>query len=209
MAATGPAKPAAGVAERVKDAPLAPESRALLTPQHTPPQYVEALVAAGMLEDAIRATAFLLARREAVWWAVRCVRGVPAAVADPKAVAALDASAKWAASPTDESRRAAFAAAQKADIGTPAGAVGAAVYFAEGSLSPPKQPVVPPAPHLCPLTLANAVLLAAVVSEPEKAAERRAAFVAIGGDVMAGKDKWPASAPPPARPPYPPPQRPR
>jgi hypothetical protein len=210
MAATGPAKPTTGVAERLKEAPLSPEARALLTPQHAPPEFLAALVAAALLEDAIRATAFLLPKREAVWWAVQCVRSVPAAVADPKAVAALDAAAKWAASPTDETRRAAFAAAEKADVGTPAGAVGAAVYFAEGSLSPPKQPVVQAAPHLCPLTLANAVLLAAVVSEPEKADERRGQFVAIGADVAAGKDRWPDAAPQPARPPYqPPPPRPR
>ena len=207
MAVAVGTKPVAGVAERVVDAPLGPDARALLTPEQTPAGYVEALTAAGLLEDAIRATAFLLPRREAAWWAVRCVRSVPAAVADPKAVAALDAAAAWAAGPTDDARRAAFAAAEKV-MDTPAGAVGAAVFFAEGSLSVPKQPVVAPAPALAPTTNANAVLLAAVVAEPERAADRLRAFLALGAEVAAGRDRWPESRPP-ARPPLPPPPPPR
>ena len=124
-----------------------------------------------------RATAFLLRRREAVWWAVRCVRSVPAAVADPKAVAALDAAAKWAASPTDDARRAAFTAAETGGHGHAGRGWSGRVFFTEGSLAPPKQRPCR-RPRTCrPTTLANAVLLAAVITEPEKAAERSAAFV--------------------------------
>ncbi|MBN9524112.1 hypothetical protein J0H58_37320, partial [bacterium] len=146
--ATGGSNPATGVAERLAAAPLGPDARARLTPDLTADGYVGVLAAAGLFGDAVRATAFLLPRREAVWWAVRCVRAVLAAAADPKAAAALDAAARWAARPTDDARRAAFAAAEAAGVGTPAGAVGAAVFFAEGSLAPPRQPVVAPAAPL-------------------------------------------------------------
>lgn len=189
MAVAGGTRPEPS-AERLADAPLGPDARALLTPPRPAADVVAALAAAGLLADAVRATAFLLPRREAVWWAVRCVRSVPAAVADPRTVAALDAAAAWAAAPSDDARRATFALAEKV-MHTPAGAVGAAVFFADGSLSGPKLPTVLPAPALCPTTLANAVLLAAVVSEPERAADRRRAFLDIGTAVAAGTDRWP------------------
>jgi hypothetical protein len=189
------AKDTVGVAGALAEAPLGPQARALLTPEHTAGAYVEALVAAGLLEDAVRATAFLLPRREAIWWAARCVRSVPAAVTDPKASAALAATEKWAAEPTDPHRRTAFVAAEAVGFGTPAGALGAAVFFAEGSLAPPKQAAVPAAPHLAPTTAANAVRLAAVIVEPERAADRLRQFVALGAEVAAGRDRWPESRP--------------
>jgi hypothetical protein len=194
------------VAEAVAAAPLGPQARARLDPGRNASAYIDALLADGLLEDAVRATAFLLPRREAIWWAARCVRSVLTAVADPKAVAALDAAEKWAAAPTDEARRAAFAAAEVVGIGTPAGAVGAAVFFAEGSLAPPKQPAVAPAPHLAPTMAANALLLAAVVAEPQHAADRLRAFVALGGEVAAGRNRWTETrSTVPPRPSYPPP----
>jgi hypothetical protein len=53
------------------DAPLGPKARSLLDPAHTAVAYTDVLIAAGLLEDAVRATAFLLPRREATWWAAR------------------------------------------------------------------------------------------------------------------------------------------
>jgi hypothetical protein len=192
---SGAAQPRPDAAAALATAPLTEPARARLAPGRSGTEFVAALVAAELLEDAVRATAFLLPRREAVWWAARCVRSVPAAVADPKSAAALSAAEAWAGEPTDANRRSAFAAAEIAGVGTPAGAVGAAVFFAEGSLAPPKQPTVPPPPHLTPTTVANAVLLAAVVSEPERAAERRRQFVALGEGVSAGSDRWPEPRP--------------
>jgi hypothetical protein len=124
-------------------------------------------------------------------------------VADPKAVAVLDAADKWAAAPSDQARRAAFAVAEALGFDAPAGCVGAAVFFSEGSISLPNLPEVAPPPHVAPKMAANAVLLAAVISEPEKAAEKRARFVALGREVAAGTNRWAEAKPPTAAPPRP------
>jgi hypothetical protein len=156
---------------------------------------LDALVAAGRVMDAVRFTAMILPRRERVWWAAQCVRSVPAAIADPKAIAVLEAVEKWAAGPKDELRRSAFTLAEAADIGTPAGCVGAAVFFSEGSIGPTHVAEIPPPPHAAPSAAANAALLAAVIAEPEKAAEKHAAFVELGRAVAAGTNRWAEAKP--------------
>jgi hypothetical protein len=98
------------------------------------------------------------------------------------------------ADPKDEKRRAAMPAAEAADLGTPAGCTAAAVYFSGGSLAPPNLPVVAPADHLTAHMVASALTLAAVIKEPEKAAEKHAAFLRTGLEVASGQNAWPAAA---------------
>ena len=58
-----------------------------------------------------------MAKREAVWWACRCV--ADALVGEPPApvARALDAVKAWVADPTDDNRRACWPAAEAAEIG--------------------------------------------------------------------------------------------
>ena len=58
---------------------------------------------------------------------------------------ALDATEKWIAQPTDDNRRAAMDAGEKAHFSTPAGCAGLAAFFSGGSLAPPEAPPCPPA----------------------------------------------------------------
>ncbi|HEY2909079.1 MAG TPA: hypothetical protein VGI99_02480, partial [Gemmataceae bacterium] len=125
----------------------------------------------------------------------QCVRSIPAAVADPKAVAVLEAAEKWAAGPKDELRRSVFSLAEVTGIGTPAGCVGVAVFFSEGSIGPTHVAEIPPPPHAAPSAAANAAILAAVIAEPEKAAEKQAAFVELGRAVAAGSNRWAEAKP--------------
>jgi hypothetical protein len=166
---------------------LSDEARPLLREGQSARQFLSALVEHGQFADAARFLAHFLPKREAVWWACQCVRLLN--VSGP-AEAALQAAERWAASPTDEHRRAAFPAAEAADIGTPAGCAAAAAFWSGGSLAPPNLPPVPPAEHLTPTTVANAVLLAAVVTEPEKAADKFRRFFAVGVEVAAGANRW-------------------
>jgi hypothetical protein len=195
-------KPAQAVAK------LSGEARALIVPGQADAAILESMVAAGLLKDAVRFMPLMLPRREAAWWASQCVRTVAAALADPRAVEVLDSVEKWVAAPKDEARRAAFAIAQILGMATPAGCVGAAVFFSEGSLGPATLAEVPPPPHASPTAAASAVLLAAVISEPEKADDKLRRFVALGQEVAAGTNRWvepkpaapAAAAPAPTRP---------
>jgi hypothetical protein len=49
---------------------------------------------------------------------------------------------------------------------------------------------VPPAEHLTAHGVAGSVLLAAINSEPEKAAERHKEFLSLGLDVARGTNCW-------------------
>ena len=87
-----------------------------------------------------------------------------------------------------------FPAAEAADFGTPAGCTAAAAYFSGGSLAPANLPAVAPAEHLTAHLVASALTLAAVIKEPEKAAEKYAAFLRTGLEVAAGQHAWPGAA---------------
>jgi hypothetical protein len=191
------ARPGAAV-EAAKAAPLEPPARSLLQPDHTPRQYLAVLDQAGHLPDATRFLAFALPRREAVWWATQCVRRVPALTADEKAAAALTATEKWAADPTDENRRTAFAAAEVAGFDKPASCAALAAFLAEGSLAPAHLQEVPPPPGAGPAAAAAAVVLAALVIEPEKGDGRLREFLALGSEVAKGTNRWPEAKPAPA-----------
>ena len=112
-----------------------------------------------------------------------------------EAAAALEAARAWVVDPMDEKRRAAFPAARKAGLGTPVGCTAAAAFFSGGSLAPPDLPVVAPPADVTGKMVANAVVLAAVIKEPEKAVQKQAAFLRTGREVAEGQRPWPQSAP--------------
>ena len=177
------AKTAAELAGRLE---LSEPARAALRDGAGPADYLDALMESGQWPDAIRLLALALPKREAVWWACRCARAVGPAPS-PAAGAALTAAEAWVAEPTEDRRRAAFPAAEAAQFGTPAGCTALAVFLSGGSLAPPQIAAVPPAEDLTGKTVAGALLLAGVVSEPEKASEKYRAFLADGLAIAEGK----------------------
>ncbi|MCI0461363.1 MAG: hypothetical protein L0Z62_30815 [Gemmataceae bacterium] len=140
--------------------------------------------------EAVRLVAQALPKREAVWWACQCVRQAGGPQLPATAAAALGAAEKWAADPSEDNRRSAFAAAQAVGFGTPAGCAAVAAFWSGGSLGPANIPPIPPAEHLTAQGVAGAVLLAAVLHEPEKAGEKYRRFVALGKEVAGGKNRW-------------------
>src|SRR6516165_5276303 len=144
-----------------ENAELEDEARKLLADQQTPRQFVEVLVQKGLLADACRFLGQALPKREAVWWALQCVRQAGGANSTPSAAKCLQAAETWVLSPKEDSRQAAKPLADAAGIATPAGAVALAVFFHGGSMTPDDLPLVPPPEHLTGATAANAVLLAA------------------------------------------------
>ena len=105
-------------------------------------------------------------------------------------IAALTLTEKWVTDPSDVNRRSTHPAAEASGVGTPAGAAAMAAYFSGGSLAPADLPAVPPAEHLTATCAASSVQLAAVLSEPEKAAEKYRRFLALGFDVANGTNRW-------------------
>jgi hypothetical protein len=91
-----------------------------------------------------------------------------AALPAPQA-AAVQAAERWVADPSEANRRAAQAASEAAGLGTPAGCAAMAAFWSGGSLAPPEAPVVPPGEILTAHGSAGPVMLAAVLTEPQKA----------------------------------------
>ena len=108
----------------------------------------------------------------------------------PKIKGALDATERWVAQPTDDNRRLAMAAAEKAELGTAAGCAGLAAFFSGGSLAPPEAPPVPPGEFLAAKAVSGAVIFAAVAKEPERAPEKFRSFVAQGVEVTNRVKLW-------------------
>ena len=184
-------------AEAAKRAELGEPAKALLTPELAPRQYFDLLAAKpDLVPDALAFLASALPKREAVWWACQCVRAV-LPKPPPKEEAALAAAEKWCGQSSDAHRRAAHVASEEATLTTPAALAAVAAFLSEGSLAPPQNQAVPPPDHLTARMVAVAMTLAAVKTQPEKAAEKRKKFLDLGLAVAAGTNRWPES--PPAR----------
>ncbi len=190
------AKVSAGTAaEIVRHFPLGEAARKLLRPEYTPSQYLAALMEQQLDLDAIRFLAYALPKREAVWWACACARRAHGTAPPAAAAAALQAAEKWTADPSEDNRRAAQSASEAVGLSDPAGCAAAAAFWSGGSLAPANLPVVPPGEHLTAHGVAGAVLLAAVLTEPARAAEKHRSFVKLGLEVASGGNRWKEPAP--------------
>jgi len=189
------ARPTRSTAELAAAAELGDKAKGFLSPDVPSPTYLDLLIEKGEFEDAVRFIAHALPKREAVWWAWYCARRVAGAEAPPKIKTSLAATEKWIVQPNDENRRAAMAAAQEADLGSPAGCAGLGAFFSGGSLAPPNAPQNPPGEFMTAKAVAGAVMLAAISTEPEKAPEKYKAFLAQAIEVTRKIKLWEPAAP--------------
>ena len=142
-------------------------------------QGVDLLAQRGLLPDATQLLAHALPAREGVRWACRCAREAG------QVGAPLEAAERWLAEPTEENRRACQAAYEEAGLQTPGAVAALAVFLSGKSLGPAGLPDVPPDPFHAAKAVAGAVLLAAVIQQPEKAEERLRQFLEVGEQVVA------------------------
>jgi hypothetical protein len=171
-------------------AELGEEAMALVRPEMHPLDFIALLMEKALYPDAVRFIAHALPKREAVWWGWVCARRASGDNPQPKIKASLEATEKWIAQPSEDNRRSAMAAAQKAELGTAAGCAGLAAFFSGGSLAPPDAPVVPPGEFLSAKAVSGAVIFGAVAKEPERAPEKFKSFVAQGVEVTNRVKLW-------------------
>ncbi len=176
----------AGAAEVAARFEASEQAAAVLKKGMRPGEYLSALVDAELWADAIRFLAYALPHREGVWWACLAARTSLAPDTPPGHAETIAAAEEWVYHPSDEARRAAFAAAEKIGFKSPAAYAGLAAFWSGGSLAPPGLPEIPPDPALCPTAVSSAVLLAAVVREPHKAEGKYRAFLTSGVDIANG-----------------------
>jgi hypothetical protein len=119
--------------------------------------------------DAILFISHLLPRREAVWWAIQCVRAL---TARDDADAALRASETWVRTPEDDNRRAALTIANDSDRRNPTTWLAFAVGWSGGSMVPPDQNPTPPPAGACAMAVNTAIMMAVAAGDPRAIVER-------------------------------------
>lgn len=168
-----------------------------------------ALADAGLTGDAVSVLAQALQKRAAVWWACVAARESPGPAPSPAAgdvppppqpaalsaaeSAALLAAEAWVREPDTVRAHAAFAAANAAELASPAACAALAAFFAADNIAPPgskEEHRVPPPDHVAGLISAGAVQLAAVRHRPDIATETLAAFIDRGFAIAAGRHSW-------------------
>jgi hypothetical protein len=126
-----------------------------------PTEFLQSLVAAGKIEDAVTFCAYLLPRREVVWWACECVRARSDNVEEGGAAALLAAEA-WVGEPDDERRQAALDIGTKGNCDDPLTWVALAAGWAGGFLVSGPHYSIPMPQYLTARAARTAILINAL-----------------------------------------------
>jgi len=180
----------ADIARIIEAAGLADEARAKYREGVSGREFVNQMVSAQQYIDTVKFLAHALPPREGVWWAWMCARKASGPEPTPGVQASLAATEKWLSQPSDELRRAAKDAAEQAPLETAAGVAGFAAFMSGGSIAPPTAPEVPAPPFQSAKFVAGAVMISAVVTQPEKAPEKYRTYIDQAMDVANRIQLW-------------------
>lgn len=180
---------AAPAAQYCRDLDWSEPARQLLQEDLPPADYLDRLIAADLLPDAVRFLAAWLPKPVAVAWACDCVRSALSDSMRPTDQAALDAAEAWADQPEDSNRRAAEAAAEACDYTGPAASVALAAFWSEGSLAPPDLAPVPPPETATVKAVTSALMMAAPCGDPAQTSQRYQDFLDAGQRLALGSAK--------------------
>jgi hypothetical protein len=143
-------------------------------PTDEPPlTFLRDLIADNKIDDALFFCAYLLPRREAVWWACRSVRALKGADLDRNAQGILLAEA-WVREPDAAHRRAADDFGNAADQNDPLTWLAHAAAWSGGAVIFGQSPPIAPPPELTPHAACIAIQLSAAMLP---AAERRTKLI--------------------------------
>jgi hypothetical protein len=136
----------------------------------SPIVFLKALSSANKLSDAITFCAYLLPRREVVWWACGCVRTLSGDVALERAAGLLAAEA-WVYEPDEERRQAALDVGTKGEVTNSMTWLALAAGWTGGFLASNKTKQIPVPQYMT----ARAARIAVLTSVPKVRKDMRAA----------------------------------
>ncbi|MBN8937789.1 MAG: hypothetical protein J0I13_16240, partial [Rhizobiales bacterium] len=129
--------------------------------------FLRGLVSQDKLDDAVTFCAYLLGRRECVWWGCRSVRRLLDPI-PPAQMPALDAAEAWVRDPSSEMRQAAQDAATQADQNTATAWNALSAAWSGGTMSAGRGLAIAPPPELTPHAAAVAMTLAGAYLAPDQ-----------------------------------------
>jgi hypothetical protein len=144
-----------------------------------PTAFLKKLSAQHEFRDAITFCAYLLPRREAVWWACGCVRALLGDIAASRA-RPINAAEAWVYDPDDEHRRAALEIGTQGDSNDPLTWLALGAGWSGGALVPHPQHLVPMPAYMTPRAARIAILLSARSFRPEQYTARMQACIVDG-----------------------------
>ena len=144
-----------------------------------PTTFLKRLSAQRKFGDAITFCAYLLPRREAIWWACGCVRGLLGDIAPSRAGPIIAAEA-WVYDPDDEHRRAAFEIGTQGDSNDPLSWLALGAGWSGGALLARPQVLVPVPAYMTPRAAHIAILLSARTFKAEQYTTRMQACIVDG-----------------------------
>ena len=165
---------------------LGEDAAALLLPGVPPGAFLDQLISASLLNDAVQFLAYALPAHEGVWWSCVCVRSELGPGTPPPAVAALLAAEAWALKPDEDSRRAAGAAGDATEMDNGASWAAMGAFWSGGSMVRPDLPPVEPTPDLTPKAVFAAVTFAGHEKDPSSADARFQEYLTRGIDLANG-----------------------
>jgi hypothetical protein len=121
--------------------------------------FVKSLVETQSWDKAVSFCAYLLPRREAVWWGCQSLRRMQPHNA-PADTVALDAAEAWVREPQEHLRRAALDLGTQGDTRRPTTWVALAAGWSGGSIAAPEYGNVPAAPYQTARALRTGLLIA-------------------------------------------------
>jgi hypothetical protein len=142
-------------------------------------------VAAGDFRAAISLCAYLLARREAVWWACGCLR--PLEPRAPGESRCLDLAEDWVRVPEEEQRRAALDMGLQSSRKLPATWVALGAGWSGGNMSSSDTYRIAPAPQLTAQAVRGALLIAAATPPAEASKARQKEWIGAATRLLLGE----------------------
>jgi len=129
-------------------------------------QFLNSLVAAGDLQNAVGFCAYLLPRREAVWWVCQSVRFIGRRISETDE-AHLQAAEAWVNEPEEERRLTALDRGTEGDKTSPATWAALAAGWSGGAMVRNEHNAAPSPPHATPKAVIAAILLSTASMQRE------------------------------------------
>lgn len=150
----------------------------------SPYELIQLAIDEELYADAITYLAHGMPVREAIWWACCCAS--QRQDWNEQELDAIRAAKAWVHTPDETSRRFAEAMAESATLDTGAGWVAQAAFWSGGSMTSPKDPIVPPPAYLYAQAVAGSINLTAVLPDGEEAKQRYKSYFDIGLNIAKG-----------------------
>lgn len=158
----------------------------LLQPDSTPNEFINQLIENKYFADSIIFLSHALPKREAIWWACLCAKGVTNKDTKADDLASLTMAEKWVYEPDEKKRRMCGTLAEKGQYKTAQNWAAAAVFWSGGSITKEDEPSIEPSPYLYAHAVSGAILNAVGVSDTDEIDNKFQQFINHGLNIADG-----------------------